>query len=110
MNIILIFITQLIYSLSDLGKKLILQKEAYGLNLLTNWKFMLITVLAGLGFLTQIYVLKHYDLSRTIILLATFAVVLSAIFGVVFLHEKLSLLNMVGIVFAVIAIILVQIK
>ena len=110
MNVILIFITQLIYSLSDLGKKLILRTEPYGWNLLLNWKFMLVTIAAAVGFLVQIYVLKHYDLSRTIILLATFAVVLSAVFGVAFLHERLSVMNIVGIVLAIIAIVLVQLK
>ena len=110
MNIILIFITQLIYSLSDLGKKLIFQKTTCSWALLTNWKFLLVTAFAGLGLLIQLYVLKHYDLSRTIILLGTFAVVFSAIFGAVFLHEKLSPLNIVGIVFAIAAIILVQVK
>lgn len=107
---ILIFITQLIYSLSDLGKKIILGKAGFNWGLLTNWKFLLVTVAAGLGFLIQIYVLSRYDLSRTIILLGTFAVVLSAIFGVIFLHEKLSILNIAGIIFAVLAIILVQLK
>ncbi len=110
MNVILIFITQLIYSLSDLGKKIILRTEPYGWNLFTNWKFVLVTIAAVLGFLTQLYVLKHYDLSRTIILLATFAVALSAIFGVAFLHERLSPLNIIGIAFAILAIVLVQLK
>ena len=110
MTIILIFITQLIYSLSDLGKKIIFGKAEFGWNLLTNWQFLLVTAAGGLGFLTQMYVLKHYDLSRTIILLGIFAVVLSALFGALVLHEKLTPLNIFGILLAIFAIILVQVK
>ena len=110
MNIILIFITQLIYSLSDLGKKIILQKTPYGFGLITNWKFVLITAAAGIGFFIQLYVMSRYELSRTIILLGIFAVVLSAIFGAAFLHERLTPINIVGIVLAIAAIILVQIR
>lgn len=110
MNIVLILITQLIYSTSDLFKKIILNKVGFGLHLLTNWKFLAVSAFAILGFAVQMLALSKYDLSRTIILLGVFAVLISTILGVVFLHEKLSPINYLGLAFAVVAIVLVQLK
>lgn len=110
MQVLLIFAAQLIYSLSDLGKKIILNKAGYGWNLLTNIPFLVISAAAVLGFALQMYALSRYDLSRTIILLGVFAVLISTLLGVLVLHEKLSPVNYLGLGFAVLAIILVQLK
>ncbi len=110
MQILLIFIAQLIYSLSDLGKKIVMNKAGFGWHLLTNWAFLLITAAAAIGFAVQMSALSRYDLSRTIILLGVFAVLISTILGVVVLHEKLSPINYLGLAFAVLAIVLVQLK
>lgn len=110
MQIILIFIAQLIYSVSDLGKKIVMNKVGFGAHLLLNVPFLAITAAAILGFVVQMFALSKYDLSRTIILLGVFAVLISTVLGVVFLHEKLSPLNYLGLSFAVLAIILVQLK
>lgn len=110
MPLLLIFAAQLIYSLSDLGKKIILNKAGFGWNLLTNIPFLAISAAAVLGFALQMFALSRYDLSRTIIFLGVFAVVISTALGVIVLHERLSPINYMGLGFAVMAIILVQIK
>lgn len=110
MQILLIFVAQLIYSTSDLFKKIVMNNVGFGLHLLTNWKFLAVSVFALLGFAVQMLALSRYDLSRTIILLGVFAVLLSTILGVLVLHERLSPINYLGLGFAVLAIILVQLK
>ncbi|MBI2098976.1 hypothetical protein HYT45_01010 [Candidatus Uhrbacteria bacterium] len=110
MPVIYIFLAQLIYSLSDLGKKIILNKAGFGWGLLTNAAFLAITAVSVIGFALQMFALSRYDLSRTIILLGVFAVLISSVLGVLVLHERLSPINYLGLGFAVIAIVLVQLK
>ena len=110
MQIFLVFIAQLIYSSSDLFKKIVLNKVGFGWHLLWNAAFIGASAVALIGFAVQMLALSRYDLSRTIILLGVFAVLISSILGVVFLHEKLSPINYLGLGFAVLAIILVQMK
>lgn len=110
LNVILLFIVQSIYSLTDLGKKLILNKAGYGLHLITNWKFVLITLSAVIGFALQMFVLSRYELSKMSIVIGVLAVLISSAIGVMVLKEHLSPINYLGLAFAVVAIILVQIK
>lgn len=109
-NVLLLFVVQSIYSLTDLGKKFILNKSGYGLHLITNWKFVLITVSAVVGFALHMFVLSRYDLSKTTIVIGVLAVVISSTLGIMVLKEHLSPINYLGLAFAVLAIILVQIK
>lgn len=110
MPLFLIFIAQLIYSTSDLFQKMIFNKVGFGSHLLKNVPFLLAMLLAVTGFVLQRLALSRYDLSRTIILFGVFAAVLSVLFGAIFLKEKLSLLNYFGVVFAILGIVLVQLK
>ncbi len=87
-----------------------LEKSAFDLTLLKNVPFLLTFALSTVGVVLQLYVLKHFDLSRTIILLGTFAVVLSTALGVLVLKEKFSTINYVGVAFAVLAIVLINIR
>lgn len=110
MQIILIFIAQLIYSTSDLFQKIIFNKVGFGIHLLKNIPFLAALLLAISGFVLQRLALSRYDLSRTIILFGVFAAVFSVLFGVIFLREKFIPLNYLGLGFAVLAIVLVQLK
>ncbi len=110
MPLLLIFVAQLIYSTSDLFQKMIFNKVGFGLHLLKNVPFLAAMLLAISGFVLQRLALSRYDLSRTIVLFGVFAVIFSVLFGVIFLRERMTIINYLGVVFAILAIVLVQIK
>ena len=110
LNVILIFIAQVIYSTADLGQRITALKYGYGWHLLTKPLFLLILVIPGFGLALQIFVLSRYEVSKTITLLGIFAVIITPLLGVFFLKEKFSLINWVGVGFAVAAIMLVSAK
>lgn len=110
MNIFLLALAQAMYSISDLVQKLTLQKTGFSWTLLMNPKFMGTWLLTGFALATQIYVLSRYELSKTMITIGIFHAVFATILGVWFLKEKVSMLNGIGISFAILALILVNIK
>lgn len=110
MNFLFLLIAQLVYSLSDLGKKIILQRAGFGWNLLGDARFLAISAAAVFGFALQMFVLSRYELSKTTITLGVLAVLISAALGMLVLHERLSGLNMLGVGFAIVAIVLLQLK
>lgn len=106
----LIFLAQMFYSVSDLLKKMAFRDLEFSPALLTNPRFVGVSLIAVFGALIQLYVLSRYDLSRTAIFLGIFALILSSLLGVLVLHEKLSPLNWLGVGLAVVAIALVNAK
>jgi drug/metabolite transporter (DMT)-like permease len=107
-NIFLVFLAQLIYSCADLGQRVTALRYGYGWHLLTKPLFLLILLVPGIGLAIQIFVLSRYEVSKTITLLGVFAVTITPLLGVIFLKEKFSLTNWIGVVFAVVAIFLVS--
>ena len=85
MNIFLLAVAQLMYSVSDLVQKLTLQKVGFSWDLLRNVPFMGTWALTGLALATQIYVLSRYELSRTMITIGVF----HALFAVSYTHLTL---------------------
>lgn len=108
--ILLIILVQALYSVSDLVRKFVLHGREFNLSIANSLPFWITVVLSLIGFVIQLYVLKHFDLSRTIIIMGCTAVVFSAILGVIFFKERLGLYNIIGVGFAVLAIIFINIK
>jgi len=106
----LIILVQAMYSAGDLIRKIILSGRPFDFAILKSVPLLLTFALSLVAFAIQLYVLKHLELSKTITLLGVCAVVFSAILGAVFLKEKLNAYNYAGLVFAVLAIILINIK
>ena len=106
--IILIVLAQALYSAGDLARKAILHGQDFDLNLLKSLPLWLTMVLSSVAFVIQLFVLKHYDLSRTITILASCAIVFSVALGVLFFKEKFSPINYLGVVLAVAAVVLVH--
>ena len=106
----LIFVAQVLYSVSDLLKKFVFQNTPFSPAIFLNVKFLAVSSISFFGFLIQLYVLSRYDLSRTSIFMGIFALILSSMLAVVFLHEKLSPVNWLGVGFAIVAIALVNAK
>lgn len=104
-----VFIAQVFYTIAD-----VFQKKALGVGFsvrtLLSPPFLVTLLISGTGFVFQMYALSKMELSKTIILLGVFGVVLAAIAGVAIFHDKLSVKNYVGIAFAIAAIILVRSK
>lgn len=104
-----IFIAQVFYTIAD-----VFQKKALGVGFsvrtLLSPAFLATLLISGTGFVFQMYALSKTELSRTVILLGVFGVVLAAIAGVLVFHDKLSTKNYIGIAFAIVAIILVRSK
>jgi len=107
--ILAIFVAQAFYTVAD-----VLQKKALGggfsARTLLSVAFLSTLLVSGMGFFFQMFALSKLELSRTIILLGIFGVVLAAAAGVLVFHDKLSLKNYVGIAFAIAAIVLVRSK
>lgn len=110
MELILLVITQAMYSLSDLGKKVYGTEVGFNVGLLKHVPFMIAMIVPFIALMIQVYVLTRYELSRTMITLGVLNVLFASGLGVMVLKEKLSTLNYLGIVFAVLAVILVNIK
>jgi drug/metabolite transporter (DMT)-like permease len=107
--ILLIVLAQALYSAGDLVRKIILSGHDFSLKLLWSLPLWLTLVLSIVGIVLQMYVLKYYDLSRTITILASCAIVFSVVLGVFFLKEKFSLINYLGVALAIVAVILTHI-
>lgn len=107
--LVLIVLAQALYSAGDLARKAILHGQNFDWTLLKSLPLWLTMALSIVAFVMQLYVLKHYDLSRTITILASCAIVFSVALGVLFFKEKFSLLNYLGVVLAVVAVILTHI-
>ena len=108
--IVAIFFAQLFYTVADTLQKLVLKGRGFSWRTLLSIKFLATLIPAGIGFVLLMYGLSKLELSRTIILLGVFGVILAAASGMVFFGDKLSWWNWAGIGCAVAAIILVNWK
>ena len=107
LNILLIFVAQLIYTSADLGQRLTATKYGYGWHLLTKPLFLLILAIPAFGLALQVFVLSRYEVSKTITVLGIFAVTITPIMGTFLLKEKMTMTNWAGVALAVVAIFLV---
>ena len=105
-----VIFAQALYSIGDLCRKVIVSGRPFDWTLIKSIPFLLTFALSAVALVLQLYVLKHLDLSKTIVILGTCAVIFSAVLGAVFLKEKLNVYNYLGIVFAVLAIVFINIK
>jgi drug/metabolite transporter (DMT)-like permease len=101
---------QLMYSISDTLKKWVLRDDGFSVQAMLKPLFLVALLIAFFGFLFQMYSLARIDLSRNIIILGMLAVVFSTIAGVVVFKDQLNGWNVAGIVLALVAIVLVNIK
>jgi multidrug transporter EmrE-like cation transporter len=104
--VIFIIIAQAAYSIGDVIRKLVMHGQPFGFGLLRSVPFVFSFLVSIAAFLLQLYVLKNYDLSKTIVILACAAVVISAILGIVVFHEKINGFGWAGVGFAVLAVIM----
>jgi EamA-like transporter family. len=107
--ILLIVLAQALYSSGDLVRKFILHGQDFDWTLLKSLPMWLTMILSMVAFVIQLFVMKHYDLSRTITILACFAIIFSVALGVIFFKEKFSFVNYVGVALAAVAVILTHI-
>ena len=110
MGFITVLIAQIFYTVADVLQKKVLGNQGFSARTLLSAGFLATLLVSGTGFVFQMHALSKLDLSKTIILLSVFGVVLAAAAGVIVFGEKLHWYNYVGIVFAVAAIILVRSK
>lgn len=108
--IVAVFLAQFFYTVADTLQKFVLKGRGFSWQTLLSVKFLLTLVPAGVGFVLLMYGLSKMELSKTIILLGVFGVLLAAASGVVFFHDQLTWKNYLGMVFAVAAIVLVHWK
>lgn len=110
MELIAIVIAQFLYTLSDTWKKVIFNDQGFSLRTLLHPVFLLTLTIALVGFLFQMYALSRMELSRTIVLMGMLAVIFSTAAGVLYLKEQINAWNIAGIVLALIAIVLINVK
>jgi multidrug transporter EmrE-like cation transporter len=107
--IIFILIAQAAYSVGDVVRKLVMHNQPFGLNLFSSAPFVFSFIITIAAFILQLYVLKNYDLSKTIVVLACAGIVFSVILGMIVFNEKVTALGWVGVVFAVLAVVFTHI-
>jgi multidrug transporter EmrE-like cation transporter len=110
MEYLSIIIAQLLYTTSDIWKKAILNAQGFNFHTLIKPVFLLTLVIAGVGFLFQMQALSKLDLSRAIIIMGMLAVIFSVLAGALFFREQFNYLNLIGVLFALAAIILINIR
>lgn len=108
--ILAILVAQAFYTCADVLQKKVLGGAGFSARTLLSFAFLSTLLVSGTGFVFQMFAMSKMELSRTIILLGVFGVVLAAAAGVLVFHDKLSVKNYVGIAFAIAAIILVRSK
>lgn len=107
--ILLIILAQALYSAGDLARKVIMNGRGFDLTLLLSIPVWLTFVFSIVAFVIQMFVLKHYDFSRTITILASCGIIFSVILGALFFKEKFSPINYLGVALAIVAVILTHI-
>jgi drug/metabolite transporter (DMT)-like permease len=107
--ILFIIIAQAAYSIGDVIRKLVMHGQPFGFNLLGSIPFLFSFIVSAAAFLLQLYVLKNYDLSKTIIVLACAGIIFSVILGMIVFHEKVNTFGWAGVVFAVLAVVFTHI-
>ena len=110
MSYLALIAAQLLYTLSDTWKKAIFSAQGFSASTMIKPMFIGAMILAGVGFVSQMYALSRMDLSRTIVAMGMLAVIFSTIAGVVFFKESINVWNGLGLVLALLAIFLVNIK
>lgn len=110
MSLIAVVAAQFLYSLSDIWKKVIFNESGLSFRVLASPAFIGTIIVALAGFLFQMYALSKIELSRTIVLMGMLAVVFSTAAGVLYLKEHLNAWNIAGVVLALTAIVLVNVR
>ena len=108
LGVLTILVAQTFYTIADVLQKKVLNGAGFSARTLLSPFFLATLLVSGTGFIFQMHALSKLDLSKTVILLSVFGVVLAAIAGVVVFHDRLTWYNQVGIVFAIAAIIMVR--
>ncbi|KPJ85469.1 hypothetical protein AMJ57_02965 [Parcubacteria bacterium SG8_24] len=103
-------LAQALYTTADTWKKFIFAAKGFSVPAFVNWAFFATLVISLVGFFFQMYALSRIELSRTIISMGVMAVIFSAAAGALFLKEQLHWWNLLGVAFAVSAIILVNLR
>ena len=108
--IIVILITQLIFSITDLLARGHLRSTNLGAaSFLQPW-FIWYAIIRVLTTGAQFYVFTKIDLGKTITLFSVAAIVFANILGVLFLREVLSTKDYIGVVLAIISLVILSIK
>jgi len=108
--IIVILVTQLIYSSTDLLARAHLRGATFGpASFLQAW-FIWYAVIRVASTVAQFYVFSKLDLGKTDTLFALAAIVFANILGLLFLKEVLSVKDYIGVVLAIIALVILSIK
>ncbi len=80
----------------------------YGLKCLVNPQILMGTLLCGLAFVTWVYLLSIYDLSRALPILGGLTLLIAFLVGVLILGEKVHWINAVGIAVLIAGIVLLS--
>lgn len=107
--ILFIIIAQAAYSIGDVVRKLVMHDQPFGWNLFSSMPFAFSFLVTSAAFVLQLYVLKNYDLSKTIVVLGCAAIIFSEILGALVFNEKVNVYGWAGVGFAILAIIFTHI-
>jgi drug/metabolite transporter (DMT)-like permease len=110
MEYLSIVVAQLLYTASDTWKKFVFNDQGFSAATFAKPMFIAALLVAGVGFIFQMHALSRLDLSRTIIIMGMLAIIFSAAAGAIFFKEQFNYWNVAGVLFALAAIVLINIK
>lgn len=110
MEYLAVVAAQFLYTVSDTWKKVIFNENGFSLKIFIHPAFLLTMLIALVGFVFQMYALSRIELSKTIVFMGTLSIVFSSAAGILYLKEQLNTWNMIGILLALTAIMLINVK
>ena len=108
--IIVILITQLIFSITDLLARGHLRSTNLGVHSFLQPWFVAYAIIRIASTGAQFYVFTKIDLGKTVTLFSVAGIIFANILGVLFLKEILSPKDYIGVILAIISLIILSIK
>lgn len=108
--LVVIIITQLIFSLTDLLARANLKSATLSVaSVLAPW-FILYACVRVASTFAQFYVFTKVDLGKTVTLFSVVGIIFANVLGVLFLKEILSVKDYIGVTLAIMSLIILSIK
>lgn len=104
--ILVLIITQILFTISDLIARFYMSKLGFSLNSIFSLWFVGFFFVRSLGMICQLYVFANLELGKSMALLGAVSIVLSSALGLLVLKEVLSPITYAGVSIAVIAFII----
>ena len=102
--------TQCLYTLSDVMGRQYMVKYGFSFSAFISLWFLIYMVVRQVATFGQLYVFTNIQLGKTMAMLGAISIVLSNIFGFLYLGEKISFISYMGIFLAILAFMIMALR